>query len=142
MRVMVLVKATKNTEAGGKPSGKVLAEMGQYNEALVKAGIMLGGEGLHPSAKGKRVKFSGGKGTVVDGPFAEAKDLVAGYWIWQVRSMEEAVEWARRCPMQVEDAELEIRPIFEADEFGEEFTPELREREERLRAELQRKNKA
>ena len=145
MKVMVIVKATKNTEAGVMPSEKLLAEMGKYNEELVKAGIMLAGEGLHPSVKGKRIQFSGGKRTVVDGPFAETKELIAGYWIWQVKSMEEAVEWARRCPdpMPGEDAELEIRPVFEAEDFGKEFTPELRAQEERLRAEIERqKNKA
>jgi hypothetical protein len=139
MRVMVIVKATKNSEAGLMPSEKLLAEMGKYNEELVKAGIMLGGEGLHPSAKGKRIQFSGSKRTVHDGPFAEAKELIAGYWLWQVKSMDEAVEWARRCPepMPGEESELEIRPVFEAEDFGEEFTPELRAQEERLRAELQ-----
>ncbi len=140
MKVMVIVKATENSEAGIMPSEKLLADMGNYNEELVKAGIMLDGEGLHPSSKGKRIKFSGGKRTVVDGPFAETKELVAGYWVWQVRSMEEAVEWARRCPdpMPGEDAELEIRPIFDADDFGKEFTPELRAQEERLRREVER----
>ena len=140
MKVMVIVKATKNSEAGAMPTEQLLSDMGRYNEELVSAGIMLAGEGLHPSAKGKRIVFSGSNRTVVDGPFAETKELVAGYWIWQVRSMEEAVEWARRCPdpMPGEDAELEIRPIFEADDFGKEFTPELREREERLRLELER----
>lgn len=145
MRVIVIVKATKNSEAGVMPSEKLLTDMGKYNEELVKAGVMLAGEGLKPSAKGKRIKFSGSKRTVVDGPFTEAKELVAGYWVWQVRSMEEAVEWARRCPdpMPGEDAELEIRPIFEAEDFGEEFTPALRAQEERLRAEVERtKNKA
>jgi hypothetical protein len=123
------------------PSEKLLTAMGKYNEELVKAGVMLAGEGLKPSEKGKRIKFSGSKRTVVDGPFTEAKELVAGYWVWQVRSMEEAVEWARRCPdpMPGEDAELEIRPIFEAEDFGEEFTPALRAQEERLRAEVERK---
>jgi len=141
MRVMVIVKATKNSEAGIMPSEAVLAAMGQYNEELVKAGIMLDGDGLHPSSKGKRITFSGGKRTVVDGPFAETKELIAGYWVWQVRSMDEAVEWARRCPdpMPGEDAELEIRPFFEAEDFGEEFTPELRAQEDRLRDEIQRK---
>src|SRR5688572_18197585 len=145
MKVMVIVKATKNSEAGVMPSEKLLAEMGNYNEELVKAGVMLGGEGLHPSAKGKRIKFSGGKRSVVDGPFPHTTELVAGYWVWQVRSMEEAVDWARRCPdpMPGEDAELEIRPIFEAEDFGEEFTPELRAQEDRLRSEIERqKNKA
>jgi hypothetical protein len=140
MKVMVIVKATKNSEAGMMPSQQLLAEMGKFNEELVKAGIMLEGEGLQPSNKGKRVKFSGGKRTVVDGPFAETKELIAGFWIWQVRSMEEAIEWARRCPdpMPGEDAELEIRPVFEAEDFGEEFTPELRARDERLRNEIER----
>jgi hypothetical protein len=141
MRVMVIVKATKNSEAGVMPSEKLLAEMGKYNEELVKAGIMLAGEGLHPSSKGKRIRVTGGKRNVVDGPFAEAKELIAGYWLWQVRSIEEAVEWARRCPepMPGEDAELEIRPVFEADDFGKEFTPELRAQEERLRAEVEKR---
>jgi hypothetical protein len=140
MRVMVIVKATKNSEAGVMPGEQLLTEMGKYNEELVKAGVMLAGEGLHPSSKAKRIKFSGSKRTVVDGPFTEAKELVAGYWVWQVRSIEEAVEWARRCPdpMPGEEAELEIRPIFEADDFGKEFTPELRAQEERLRAEVER----
>src|SRR5512141_1601767 len=138
MRVMVIVKATRNSEAGAMPSQKLLAEMGKYNEELVKAGIMLAGEGLRPSSKGKRIRFSAGKRTVVDGPFAETKELIAGYWLWQVRSIEEAVEWARRCPdpMPGEDAELEIRPVFEADDFGKEFTPELRAQEDALRAEM------
>jgi hypothetical protein len=141
MRVMVMVKATKNSEAGAMPSEALLAAMGKFNEELVKAGIMLDGDGLQPSSKGKRIKMSGGKRTVVDGPFAETKELVAGYWVWQVRSMEEAVEWARRCPdpMPGEEAELEIRPFFEAEDFGEAFTPELRAREERLRQEIERK---
>ena len=140
MKVMVIVKATKNSEAGAMPTEQLLSDMARYNEELVSAGVMLDGEGLHPSAKGKRIVFSGSNRTVVDGPFAETKELVAGYWIWQVRSMEEAVEWARRCPdpMPGENAELEIRPIFEADDFGKEFTPELRKREERLRLELER----
>jgi len=144
MKVMVIVKATKNSEAGVMPSEQLLTEMGKYNEELVKAGIMLGGEGLHPSAKGKRIKMSGGKRTVVDGPFKQTTELIAGYWLWQVRSMEEAIEWARRCPdpMPGEDAELEIRPVFEAEDFGKEFTPELREQEDRLRLEIERqKNK-
>jgi hypothetical protein len=143
MRVMVIVKATKNSEAGVMPSEALLAAMGKFNEELVKAGIMLDGDGLHPSSKGKRIKFSGGKRTVVDGPFAETKELIAGYWVWQVRSMEEAVEWARRCPdpMPGEEAELEIRPFFEADDFGKEFTPELRAQEERLREEIERKKR-
>jgi hypothetical protein len=141
MKVMVIVKATKNSEAGLMPSEKLLTEMGKYNEELVKAGIMLAGDGLHPSVKGKRIKFSGSKRSVVDGPFAETKELIAGYWIWQVRSMDEAVEWARRCPepMPGEEAELELRPVFEASDFGAELTPELREQEDRLRTELERK---
>ena len=140
MKVMVIVKATKNSEAGVMPDQKLLAAMGTYNEELVKAGIMQAGEGLHPSAKGKRIQFTGGKRNVVDGPFAETKELIAGFWIWQVRSMDEAVEWARRCPepMPGEDAELELRPVFEAEDFGEELTPELRAQEDRLRKELQR----
>src|SRR5215813_9058032 len=144
MRVMVLIKATKNSEAGVLPDEKLLTEMGQFNEELVKAGIMLAGEGLHPSRKGKRVRFSGGKKTVIDGPFTETKELVAGFWIWQVKSMEEALEWAKRCPdpMPGEDAELEIRQVFENEDFGKEFTPELRAQEERLRAEIERKKKS
>src|SRR5262245_12445035 len=144
MRVMVIVKATKNSEAGVMPSERLLAEMGRFNEELVGAGIMVAGEGLHPSSKGKRVRFSGGKRTVVDGPFAETKELVAGYWIWQVGSVEEALQWVQRCPdpMPGEEAELEIRPLFEADDFGEEFTPELRAQEERLRAEIERQHKS
>ena len=126
------------------PDEQMLTEMGKYNEELVKAGVMLAGEGLHPSSRGKRITFSGSKRTVVDGPFAETKELVAGYWIWQVRSMEEAVDWVRRCPNPMPDDEgvLEIRPIFEAEDFGKEFTPELRAQEERLRAEMERQTKA
>jgi hypothetical protein len=141
MRVMVIVKATKNSEAGVMPSEKLLADMGKFNEELVKAGVMQAGDGLHPSSKGKRVRFSGGKKTVIDGPFAETKELVAGFWIWQVKSIEEAVEWVRRCPdpMPGEESEIEIRPLFEAADFGEEFTPELRAQEERLRTEIERK---
>jgi hypothetical protein len=141
MRVMVIVKATKNSEAGVMPSEKLLADMGKFNEELVKAGIMLAGDGLHPSSKGKRVRFSSGKKSVIDGPFAETKELVAGFWIWQVKSIEEAVEWVRRCPdpMPGEESEIEIRPLFEAADFGEEFTPELRAQEERMRAEIERK---
>jgi hypothetical protein len=140
MRVMVIVKATKNSEAGIMPSEELLTEMGKYNEQLVNAGLMLAGEGLHPSSKGKRIRFSGGKRTVVDGPFGETKELIAGYWLWQVKSLEEAIDWARRCPdpMPGEDAELEIRPVFEADDFGEEFTPELRAQEDRLRAKVEK----
>ena len=142
MRVMVIVKATKDSEAGVMPSQKLLEDMGKFNEQLVKAGIMLAGDGLKPSAKGKRVKFSGDKRTVVDGPFAETKELVAGFWIWQVRSMEEAVEWVRRCPNPMEgESEIEIRPVFEAEDFGEQFTPELRAQEERLAAEIKRQQK-
>jgi hypothetical protein len=132
MRVMVLVKADKNTEAGVLPTRELLAEMGKFNEELVKAGIMLEGEGLQASSKGARVKFSRGKRTVIDGPFAETKELVAGFWIWQVKSLDEAVEWLKRAPF--EDTEVEIRQIFEAEDFGPEFTPELREQEERVRA--------
>jgi len=143
MRVMVIVKATKNSEAGVMPSEKLLTEMGKYNEELVNAGIMVAGDGLHPSVKAKRIMFSGSTRTVVDGPFAETKELVAGFWIWQVRSMEEAVEWARRCPepMPGEEAELELRPIFEASDFGAEFTPELRAQEERLRSKVDQQQK-
>jgi len=138
MRVMVMVKATKESEAGQMPGTELLAAMGNFNEELVKAGVMLAGEGLHPSSKGKRVRFSGKERTVIDGPFAETKELVAGYWMWQVKSMEEAVEWVRRCPNPMEsESEIEIRPVFEADDFGAEFTPELRAQEE-LRAEAER----
>jgi len=135
MKVMVIVKATKNSEAGGTPDAKMLAEMGAFNEELVKAGILLAADGLHPSAKGKRIKFSGSSRKVVGGPFTETKELIAGYWIWQVRSIEEAVEWARRCPdpHPGEDAELEIRPIFEPSDFGAELTPELRAQWDHLR---------
>lgn len=142
MRVMVIVKATKNSEAGVMPNEKLLADMGKYNEELVKAGIMQGGEGLHPSSRGKRVRFSAGTKTVVDGPFAATNELVAGYWMWQVKSMEEAVEWVRRCPdpMPGEESEIEIRSVFEAEDFGKEFTPELRAQEERLRAEIERRH--
>src|SRR5689334_7747460 len=141
MRVMVIVKATKNSEAGILPDEKMLAAMGQYNEALVKAGVMLAGEGLQPSVKGKRVHFAKGQKTVQDGPFAETKELIAGFWLWQVKSMDEAIEWVRRCPdpMPGEESDIEIRPVFEAEDFGAEFTPELREQEERLRAEMAHK---
>jgi hypothetical protein len=133
MRVMVIVKATKDSEAGALPSKELLTAMGKYNEELVKAGIMLAGDGLKPSSKGKRVRFSGAKRTVIDGPFTETKELIAGYWLWQVRSMEEAVEWLKRCPNpHYEDCELEIRPVFEAADFGENFTPELQEQERRI----------
>lgn len=145
MRVMVIVKATKTSEAGVMPTTEALAAMGKYNEELVKAGVMLAGEGLHPSRKGKRVRFAGGKQSVIDGPFAETKELIAGYWLWQVKSMDEALEWVRRCPdpMPGEESEIEIRPVFEADDFGAELTPELREQEDRLRAEAARlQNKA
>jgi len=137
MRVMVMVKASSSSEAGAMPSQELLAAMGRYNEELVKAGVMLAGEGLHPSSKGVRVRFSGDKRTVIDGPFAETRELVAGFWLWQVRSMEEAIEWARRCPNPMPgESDLEIRPVFEAEDFGAEFTPELREQEERLRADI------
>jgi hypothetical protein len=135
MRFMVMVKANADSEAGVMPSEELLTAMGKYNEELVNAGVMLAGEGLHPSSKGARVHFSGDKRTVTDGPFAESKELIAGFWIWQVGSLEEAIEWAKRCPNPMnEGGELEIRQIFEADDFGEAFTPELREQEERLRA--------
>jgi hypothetical protein len=133
MRFMVLVKANEESEAGVMPSEEVLAEMGRYNEELAKAGVMLAGEGLHPSSRGARVRFSGGERTVIDGPFAETKELIAGFWLIQVKSKEEAIEWVKRAPM--EDTELEIRQVFEEDDFGEEFTPELREQERRIRAE-------
>jgi len=135
MRVMVIVKASKESEAGQMPTKELLTRMGNFNEELVKAGVMLAGDGLHPSSKGKRVKFSGDQPSVVDGPFAETKELIAGFWIWQVKSMDEAVEWLKRAPFDG-GAEVEIRPIFEADDFGKEFTPELRAQEERLRAQL------
>jgi hypothetical protein len=137
MRFMVLVKANKDSEAGVLPSRENLTEMGKFNEQLVKAGVMLAGEGLHPSAKGARVKFSGGKRTVIDGPFTEAKELVAGFWLWQVKSKEEAIEWLKRAPF--EDTEVEIRQVLEPDDFGPAFTPELREQEERLRAQAAQK---
>jgi hypothetical protein len=138
MRFMILIKADKNTEAGVMPSEKLLAEMGKFNEELAKAGVMLAGEGLHPSSKGARVKFSGNERTVVDGPFAEAKELIAGFWIWKVRSKEEAIEWVKRCPNPLQgEAEIEVRQIFEAEDFGAEFTPELREQEERLRKQIE-----
>jgi hypothetical protein len=138
---MVIVKSTKDSEAGVMPSEKLLADMGKYNEELVKAGVMLAGEGLQPSSNGKRVKFSGAKRTVIDGPFTETKELIAGFWLWQVRSMDEAIEWAKRCPNPfVEgESEIEIRQVFEADDFGAEFTSELREQDERMRAELSAK---
>lgn len=131
MRVMVLVKANADSEAGVMPSEALLAEMGKYNEELVNAGIMMSGEGLHPTSRAKRVRFNGKEQTVIDGPFTETKELVAGFWVWQVKDMDEAVEWLKRAPFQ--DEELEIRPVFEAEDFGEEFTPELRAQEDRLR---------
>lgn len=135
MRCMVIVKANKDSEAGNMPSEQLLREMGNFNEELVKAGIMQAGEGLHPSSKGARVKFSGTKRTVIDGPFAETKELIAGYWMWKVKSLAEAIEWVNRCPNPTgEESVIEIRPVFEAEDFGAEFTPELREQEERLRA--------
>ena len=137
MRFMVIVKADKNSEAGVMPSKELLTEMGKFNEELVKAGVMLAGEGLHPSSKGARVKFLGGKRTVIDGPFAETKELIAGFWLWQVKSKEEAIEWLKRAPF--DDTEVEIRQVFEAEDFGAEFTPELREQEERLRAQIEAK---
>ncbi len=138
MRVMFIVKATRDSEAGEIPDERLLTEMGNFNEQLVKAGIMQAGEGLHPSSKGARVRFSGDKRTVIDGPFAETKELIAGYWMWQVKSLAEAIEWVKRCPnpMKVE-SEIEIRPVFEAEDFGAEYTPELREQEERLRSQIE-----
>ena len=137
MRVMVMVKADKSSEAGVMPDAKMLTEMGNFNEELVKAGIMLEGEGLKPSSEGARVRFSGKNRTVIDGPFAETKELVAGYWIWKVKSLQEAIEWVKRCPNPMPgESEIEIRPIFETEDFGAELTPELREQEERLRAEI------
>ena len=142
MRVMVLIKANKDSEAGIMPDEKLLTDMGKFNEELVKAGVMLAGEGLHPSSKGARVKFVGGKRTVIDGPFPETKELIAGFWLWQVKSLEEAVEWVKRCPNPFPDteSEVEIRQIFEAQDFGAEFTPELREQEDRLRAKIEKKS--
>jgi hypothetical protein len=147
MRVMVIIKANQQSEAGVLPDEKLLTDMGKYNEELVQAGIMQAGEGLHPSSKAARVRFAGGKTTVIDGPFAETKELIAGFWIWKVKSLEEAIEWVKRCPNPNtgtpeerakfgEESEIEIRPIFELEDFGAEFTPELREQEERLRAEI------
>ena len=137
MRVMVMVKADKDTEAGVMPSQELLAAMGKYNEELVKAGIILAGEGLHPSSKGARVRFSGDKRTVIDGPFTETKELIAGFWMWQVKSMEEAIEWVKRCPNPTgEEAEIEIRQIAEMEDFGEAMTPELRAQEDRLRSQI------
>jgi hypothetical protein len=143
MRFMVLIKATKDSEAGVLPDEKLMTEMGKYNEELVKAGVMLAGEGLHPSSRGKRVRFSGAKRSVIDGPFAETKELIAGFWLWECKSMEEAVEWLKRCPNpHNEQADVEIRPVFEAEDFGEAFTPELREQEERLRQQISAKGRA
>jgi len=143
MRFMILVKADKNSEAGVLPDQKLLAAMGKFNEELVKAGVMLAGEGIQPSSKGARVKFSKGKKTVIDGPFAETKELVAGFWLWQLRSKEEAIEWVKRAPNPTgEESEIEIRQVFEAEDFGAEFTPELREQEERLRAQIAKKPSA
>ena len=137
MRVMVIVKASKESESGALPDTEILTKMGKYNEELVKAGIMLAGEGLQATSKGKRVRFSGDKRTVIDGPFTETKELIAGYWMWQVRSMEEAVEWLKRCPNpHPGETEVEIRPVFEANDLGENFTPELREKEQRLREKI------
>src|SRR6516162_367186 len=142
MRVMVIIKANKDSEAGVLPSQELLTEMGKFNEELVKAGVMVAGEGLHPSSKGKRVRFLGAKRTVIDGPFAETKELLAGFWLWQVKSMDEAIEWVKRCPNPTGvDAEVEIRPVFEVEDFGAELTPELRKQEERLRAQIAPKQK-
>lgn len=139
MRVMVLVKATSESEAGKMPSTELMAAMGRFNEELIKAGVMATGEGLHPSSRGKRVRFSGSTRTVVDGPFAETKELVAGFWLWNVKSMDEAVEWVKRCPNPMEsDSDIEIRPLFEAEDFGEALTPELRAQDERLREQAAR----
>jgi hypothetical protein len=140
MRFMVIVKATKDSEAGKMPSTELLEAMGKYNEELVNAGVLLAGDGLHPSSKGARVKFSGNRRTVIDGPFAETKELIAGYWLWQCKSKEEAVEWVKRCPNPMPgESEIEIRQVFEADDFGAEFTPEMKAQEERLRAEAAKK---
>lgn len=142
MRVMVIIKANADSEAGVMPSEQLLREMGNYNEELVKAGIMLAGDGLHPSSKGARVRFSGAERTVIDGPFAETKELIAGFWIWQVKSLEEAIEWLKRCPNPMDgESEVEIRPIFEMEDFGAEMTPDLREQEDRLRAQLEAQQK-
>ena len=139
MRFMVMVKATKDSEAGALPDHKILAEMGKFNEELVKAGIMLAAEGLQPTSKGARVRFSGNKRTVIDGPFTESKELIAGFWLWEVKSLDEAIEWVKRCPNpHPGESEIEIRQVFEAADFGAEFTPELREQEERLRAQIEK----
>ncbi|ULA61932.1 MAG: PhnB protein [Nitrospira sp.] len=141
MRFMIIIKATKESEAGIMPSQQLLREMGRFNEELVQAGVMLAGDGLHPSAKGARVKFSGTRRTVTDGPFAETKELIAGYWVWQCRSKQEAIEWVKRCPNPMPgESEIEIRQVFEAEDFGAEFTPELREQEDRLRAQIAQKH--
>ncbi len=142
MKVMVIVKASKGSEAGEMPSEQLLTDMGNYNEQLVKAGIMLAGEGLHPSSKGHRIHFSGNKRTVIDGPFSETKELIAGFWMWNVNSMQEAIDWVKKCPNPMnEDSDIEIRQVFDAEDFGEAYTPELREQEDRLRAELEKANK-
>jgi hypothetical protein len=143
MRFMILVKATKNSEAGVLPDEKLLSDMGKFNEELVKAGIMLDGEGLHPTSKGARVRFSGAKRTVIDGPFPETKELIAGYWLWRVKSKAEAIEWVKRCPNPFPDmeSEIEIRQVFEAEDFGAEFTPELRAQEDRIRAQSEQLKK-
>src|SRR5437867_3307272 len=139
MRFMVMVKATKDSEAGALPDQKILSEMGKFNEELVKAGIMLAGEGLQPTSKGARVRFAGSKRTVIDGPFTESKELIAGFWLWEVKSLDEAIEWVKRCPNpHPGESEIEIRQVFEAADFGAEFTPELREQEERLRAQIEK----
>ena len=143
MRFMIIVKATKDSEAGVMPSEQLLTEMGKFNEELVKAGVMLAGEGLQPTSKGARVRFSGAKRTVIDGPFAETKELIAGFWLWKVKSKEEAIEWVKRCPNPMKgESEIEIRQVFEAEDFGAEFTPELRKQEERLRAQAEKQKKA
>jgi len=143
MRFMVMVKATRDSEAGVMPDQKLLAAMGKFNEELVKAGVMLAGEGLQPSSKGARVRFSGDKRTVIDGPFAETKELIAGFWLWQVKSKEEAIAWVKRCPNPFHgESEIEIRQVFEAEDFGEAFTPELREQEDRLRKKIEQHQKA
>jgi hypothetical protein len=142
MRFLVIVKANEDTEAGVMPSEELMTAMGKYNEELVKAGIMLAGEGVHPSSKGARVRFSGNKRIVIDGPFPETKELVAGFWLWEVKSLEEAIEWVKRCPNPTGvESEIEIRQVFEAEDFGAEFTPELREQEEHLRAEIKKRQK-
>ncbi|WP_437285745.1 YciI family protein [Sorangium sp. So ce406] len=143
MRFMILIKATKDSEAGVMPGEQLLVEMGKFNEELVKAGIMVAGDGLHPSAKGARVRFSGDKRTVIDGPFTETKELIAGYWIWEVKSKEEAIAWVKRCPNpMLEESEIEIRQVFTADDFGPALTPELREQEDRLRAQTEERLRA